>query len=522
MGQNKPMHWSRCFIPTLRVNPAGEPPSRQLLHRAGYLRGADRWLPLARRSLRRIAVIVREEFDAEGGQEMQLPDGAAFESVARELRSYKQLPQLWYRFGADLEARSFSLDPASLDAAPLEAICRRVLDRCGVDYADTVRSLVAYAEEGADSVAVCVACGYASPMEFAEAAASQPATGRYAGGDLSPEPFHTPGRKTIAQVAEFTGLPESSQMKSLVLVANGAPVLVMLRGDHQLSEAKFAAVTGDAKFRAARSDELFEWFGAGAGSLGPVGVKNMPILMDRALAGRRNMIAGANRDDYHLRNVTPGEDFQAAAHDLRQAVVGDACLRCGAAIVERKAIELARFELAYSEAARGAADLPQAARGVADLPQAARGVADLHVTNAWALEVPLPMSACRIAIERIPLVIALASHDADGLIMPRAIAPFDVVVTPANYADAAQREAADSIYAQCAAAGLDALLDDRGERPGVKFKDADLIGIPYRITVGKKLAEGLVEVVERKTKRTKDTAAAEAAAAVRNAVTGGP
>lgn len=430
---------------------------------------------------------MRKEMDAAGGQEMLLPDSAAFESVAREVRSYKQLPQIWYRLSAEWEARWFSLEPA-----PLDAICRSILDGCGVAYAVTERSLVIYAEEGGDSIAACTACGYAAPMDLADAAAAKPAVEDPA-GDLAPEQLHTPGRKTIAQVAEFVGLPESSQMKSLVLVAKGAPVLVMVRGDHQLSEAKFAAASGDAAFRAARPDELFEWFGAGAGSLGPVGVKNMPILMDRALAGRRNMIAGANRDDYHLRNVTPGEDFQATVHDLRQVVADDGCIRCGAAIQERKAMELARF----------------------DPP---RAVADLHVTNAVAQEVPLSMSACRIAIERILPALALTSYDGDGLILPRAMAPFDVVVTPANYGEAAQREAAHAIYSECIALGLNALLDDRDERPGVKFKDADLIGVPYRITVGKKLAEGLVEIVERKTKQTKTTATAEAAAAVGEAI----
>jgi prolyl-tRNA synthetase len=485
------MLWSRSFIPTLRANPADEPPSRQLLQRAGYLRGADRWLPLAGRSFQRMAAIVREEMMAAGGQEMRLPDGAAFESVAREVRSYKHLPQIWYDFAGGMQARWFFKEPASDQTMPA-GFCRRVLDRCGVAYDVTERSLVIYAEEGGDAIGACTACAYAAPMEFAEATAAKPAV-EDAPGNFAPEPFHTPGRKTIAQVAEFVGLPESSQMKSLVLVANGAPALVMVRGDHQLSEAKFAAATGDAAFRTARPDELFEWFGAGAGSLGPVGVKNMPILMDRALAGRRNMIAGANRDDYHLRNVTPGEDFQAAVHDLRQVAAGDACVRCGAEIRERKAIELARFE-------------------------PARAMADLHVTNASAQEVPLWMGAVRIPIERILGAVALTSYDADGLILPRSIAPFDVVVTPANYADAAQREAAHAIYAACRALGLDTLLDDRDERPGVKFKDADLIGVPYRITVGKKLAEGLVEIVERKTKLTRTAAAAEVAAAVGEAI----
>jgi prolyl-tRNA synthetase len=488
------MLWTKLFIPTLRANPPAEPLSRQLLQRAGYLRGSDRWLPLAQRSLGKIATIAREELAAAGGLEMGLPDAAALEAIAREIRSYKQLPQLWYCFAAGLDARQFAFEPSGF-----ETLARRILDRCGVAYSVTERSLVTYAEEGTDAIAACEACSYAAPMDLAEAAAPAPGVGDPP-GDLSPEPFHTPGRKTIAQVAEFVSLPESSQMKSLVLVANDAPVLVMVRGDHQLSPAKFAAVTGDPKFRPARGDELFEWFGAAAGSLGPVGVKNMPILMDRALTGRRNMIAGANRDDYHLRNVTPGEDFEGAIHDLRQVLPGDCCIRCGAVIVERKAIELARF------------DPPGSARN--------KAAGDLHATNASAQEAPLAMSACHLAIDRLLNAAALAAHDPDGLILPRPIAPFDVIVTPANYGDAAQREAAHAIYDGCAARGLDALLDDRDERPGVKFKDADLIGVPFRITVGKKLVEGVVEIVERKTKQTRNAAAAEAAAAVNDAIAG--
>ena len=481
------MLWSKLFIPTLRANPAGESPGCQLLQCAGYLRAADRWLFLAGRSLRKIVEIARQEFDAAGAQEMLLPDSGAFEDIAREIRSYKQLPQIWYRFGAgaNLDARAFGVEPVVLDG-----LCRRVLDRCGAPFAATERSFAAWSEDGEDSIALCAACGYAAPLEFALAKASTPAVDPE--GDLAPEPFHTPGRKTIAQVAEFTGLPETAQMKSLVLVAHDAPILVMLRGDHQLSEAKFAALTGDPRFRQARSSEIFEWFGAAAGSLGPVGVRNMPIYADSALAGRRNMIAGANRDDYHLRNVTVGEDFDAAFHDLRQIADGEPCAHCGAALKVRKAIELSRFSA----------------------PRPAR---DLHITNAAAVEAPVWMGACSIAIERILIAAAQAGFDKDGLILPPAIAPFDVIVTPANIGDAAQRSAAETIYRECLALGLEALLDDRDERPGVKFKDADLIGVPFRVTVGKRLAEGLVEIVERKTKQVTDTAVAGAATAIRRA-----
>src|SRR6185437_497665 len=210
---------------------------------------------------------------------------------------------------------------------------------------------VVESEAGEDPVILCPQCGYAANLAKAAAAAKPPAIADVE-GDLEPEPFHTPGRKTIAAVAEFTGLPETSQMKSLVLVADSKPVLVMLRGDHQLSETKFAAISGDREFRPAQPAEIREWFGADAGSLGPVGVRNMPVLADRALAGRRNMIAGANRDDYHLRHVTPGEDFEAEIHDLRQAAAGDRCARCGAELETRRAIEVGHiFKLGrkYSE-----------------------------------------------------------------------------------------------------------------------------------------------------------------------------
>ncbi|HJZ94992.1 MAG TPA: YbaK/EbsC family protein [Candidatus Solibacter sp.] len=277
-------------------------------------------------------------------------------------------------------------------------------------------------------------------------------------GDLAPEEFHTPGQKTIADLSRFTGLPESAQMKSLVLVANGKPVLVMLRGDHQLSEAKFAAKSGDPKFRQATAEEIGKWMGASAGSLGPVGVKTIPILGDAALHGRRNMICGANRDDYHLRHVTPGEDFEAEFCELREVAAGDTCVRCGGPLQFQAVTEVAR----------------------------------------WAGGV------FRLSFERMLTCVAETGSDKDGLILPPQMAPFDVVISAATVSDTSEK-----IYRDCVAAGLDALYDDRDERPGVKFKDADLIGVPLRINVGKKLAEGKVEVVQRITKEVTDVAVDE-------------
>jgi len=565
------MLWSRLYIPTLRETPAeAEVASHRLLLRAGYIRqlaaGIYSYLFAAQRSLNRIQRIVREEMDAIGAQEVYLPALNPAEvwqqsgrwdimgdnlfrlrdrfgrelclamtheevvtTIARgELRSYKQLPQIWYQIQTKFrdEARpksgllrvrqflmkdsySFDMDQAGLDAAydkHYQAYCR-IFQRCGLDYlvveahsgamgGSQSHEFMVTSDAGEDFVAVCQGCGHAANLEKAVAEAS-PHQAPDPAGDLAPEPFHTPGRKTIAEVAQFTGLPETSQMKSLVLVADGKPVLVLLRGDHQLNEAKFSAVSGDPEFRPAQPDEIREWFGAAAGSLGPVGVSNMQILADRALAGRRNMIAGANRDDYHLRHVTPGEDFQAELLDLRQVAAGDTCARCGAALDIRKTVEVGHiFKLGYKYSES----------------------MGLRVLSIDGKEVTPIMGSYGIGIERILCAAVELFHDQDGMILPAAIAPFHVVITPANNSDEAQRAAAHRIYRECLDLGLDALLDDRDERPGVKFKDADLIGVPQRVVVGRKLASGLVEVVDRKTRQAREVAEGRAAAEVKQAL----
>jgi prolyl-tRNA synthetase len=558
------MLWSKLFIPTLRDNPAeAEVPSHQLLLRAGYIRqvaaGIYSYLFLAQRSLLKIIRIVREEMDAIGAQEMLLPAlnpaelwqesgrwdvmgdnmfrlkdryrrdlclGMTHEEVmtaiARgELRSYKQLPQIWYQIQTKFrdeprpksgllrvrqfimkDSYTFDMDAAGLDVAyrkHYDAYCR-IFQRCGLEYriveahsgamgGSQSHEFVVEAEAGEDFIVMCRECGYAANREKATAHPSPPAAPDPE-GDLTPEEFHTPGRKTIAEVSAFTGLPESSQLKSLVLLANGKALLVLLRGDHQLSETKFGAVAGDPAFRPAHPEEIREVFGADPGSLGPVGVARLRILADQALAGRRNMIAGANKDDYHLRHVTPGEDFQAEFMDLRQVEAGDGCLSCGAPVEIRKTVEIGHiFKLGYKYSES----------------------MGLHVTNAEGAEVTPIMGSYGIGIERILSAAIELYHDKDGMSLPPAIAPFTVVVTPVNMAGAAQKKAAEEIYSACLGLGLDTLLDDRDERPGVKFKDADLIGVPFRITVGKKIAGGMVELVERRTKKTVDVPVGEAA-----------
>ncbi|MBZ5634571.1 MAG: proline--tRNA ligase [Acidobacteriia bacterium] len=565
------MHWSKLFIPTLRDDPAeAEVASHKLLLRAGYIRqlaaGIYSHLFLAQRSLLKIIAIVREEMDAIGAQEFHLPalnpaevwqesgrwdamgdnlfrlkdrfgrelclamtHEEVMTSIARGLlRSYKQLPQIWYQIQTKFrdeprpksgllrvrqfmmkDSYSFDVDAAGLDVSYEKhraAYCR-IFDRCGLEYmtveahsgamgGSQSHEFMVVSDAGEDFVVR--GANYAANLEKAVSVPKPPAAPDPV-GDLTPEEFHTPNVKTIAEVAQFTGLPETSQMKSLVMVAGGSPVLALLRGDHQLSEAKLASVLDAADVRAAQPEELRQWFGADAGSLGPIGVKQVRILADNALRGRRNMIAGANKNDYHLRHVTPGEDFEAEFHDLRQAAEGDTSVLDGSPLTVHKTVEMGHiFKLGYKYSKS----------------------MGLHVTNESGEEIAPIMGSYGIGIERILSAAVELYHDADGIALPAAIAPFTVVVTPVNIKDDGQRQAAVEIYNACKAAGLDVLLDDRDERPGVKFKDADLIGIPYRITVGKKLPQGIVELVERRPKRSTDVPITNVVDAVRELWTG--
>jgi prolyl-tRNA synthetase len=558
------MHWSKLFVPTLRENPAeAEVASHQLLLRAGYVRqlaaGIYSYLFLAQRSLNKIQQIIREEMDAIGGQEMLLPAlnpaevwqesgrwtgmganmfrlkdrwghdlclGMTHEEimtcVARgELRSYRQLPQIWYQIQTKFrdeprpksgllrvrqflmkDSYSFDIDAPGLDAAfdkHREAYCR-IFERCGLVFSiveadsgamggSASSEFMVRTSAGEDYIVNCPSTGYAANLEKAVSRPIPPAVADPEGG-LSPEEFHTPGIKTIEEVAAFTKLPATSQMKSLVMVADGKGLLAVLRGDHQLSETKFAGLVKAKELRPAHPEEMQAWMGAAAGSLGPVGVdrKQLRIIADIALQGRKNMICGANKDDYHLKNVTPGEDFQPEWADIRQVADGDTDINTGAALEVFKAVEIGHiFKLGYrySESM------------------------GLKVLDENGKEVTVIMGSYGIGVERILCAAVELYHDADGMSLPVPIAPFTVVVTPVNYNDAAMREAAVKLYDDCRAAGIDALLDDRDERPGVKFKDADLVGIPWRVTVGKKLAQGAVEVVERRGKKTTEVPVAD-------------
>ena len=347
------------------------------------------------------------------------------------------LTRAGYRRGTEWSA----LGRRALDK--VEAILRSETDRghaialCGVKYLHAGPHFLVESNTGD---AVLVEGNHYSSLAGDAVSVAQPPAAPDPEGDFMPEPFSTPGVKTIAQITEFTGLPATSQIKSLVMMRGGEPVLLLLRGDHQLSRNKFPNA------RPAEADEIRRWFGAEAGSLGPVGIRGVRILSDEALRGRRNMIAGANQDGHHLRHVTPGKDFPTEFADLRQAREGDA---------------------------------------------AVTGGGPLRFIRVTVLD----------SAERILEAAAEQNRDSEGMILAASIAPFTVVVTPVHPERLA---AAREIYARLRAQGHDALLDDRDARPGVKFKDADLIGIPYRINVGKKLAEGRVEFVVRATHGSTD------------------
>lgn len=548
------MRWTQAFIPTLREAPAeADAPSHQLLLRAGYIRqvaaGLYAHLFLARKSMLKISQIVREEMNRIGAQEFYLPAlnpaelwkesgrwdkvdvifkfkdrnqhdlclGITHEeemtNIARsDLHSYKQLPQIWYQIQEKFrdeprpksgllrlrqflmkDSYSFDLDESGLDVSYQKhyGAYSCIFDRCKLNYriaeaysgmmgGSFSHEFMAPTEAGEDFIAVCD-CGYAANLEKAQ---SQAPPVEDLPGAGSPEPFPTPGQKTIAQLVEFTGESPARMIKTLDYVVEGHPVVILLRGDHTLSETKLATVLGTGVFRPATPEEALDLHGAHLGSLGPVGLKGVRLLADRALEGRKSMITGANQDDTHLRHVTPGRDFDPEYHDLRVVEEGDLCVQCGKPLRVMKVMELGHiFKLGqrYAEA-MGA-----------------------RVLDENGKEVTLVMGSYGIGIERILSAAAEQNHDADGLFFPCPIAPFDAVVTAANMDDAAVREAAERIYAEAQEKSLDVLFDDRKERPGVKFKDADLIGVPYRITVGKKKVEqGMAEIFRRSAKQARD------------------
>jgi prolyl-tRNA synthetase len=564
------MRWSKFFIPTLREVPAdAEVVSHQLLLRAGLVRqlgaGIYSFLPLAQRVSIKIMNILREEMNRIGGQEFFLPalnprevweesgrwtamgdnmfrlkdrKGAdmclgmtheeVFTSIARhELRSYKQLPQVWYQIQVKFrdearpksgvlrvrqfimkDAYSFDVDQAGLDKSfeDQREAYRRIFDRCGLEYVIVEASsgamggsasneFMVKTDAGEDMIATCASCGYAANLEKAQ---SRVADIVDAPGLESLEEFPTPGVRTIEDLTTFPGGADADhQIKSLVYVATTEGesrfVLALLRGDHPLHETKLSDALSGAEVRPAQPEEITDLMGASAGSLGGVGAKakarqggkDLIILADLALKGRHSMTTGANKDDHHLRGVDITRDVNPDEWiDLRMVSSGEGCTQCETGTLEvSKSLEIGHiFKLGtkYSDS-MGA-----------------------RVLNADGKEVPIVMGSYGIGVERIMASAIELHHDSDGIIWPKAIAPFDCVVTITNIKQEELKATGEKLYAELTGAGLDVLLDDRDERAGVKFKDADLIGIPYRITVGKKAGDGIVELFERRSKHTED------------------
>jgi prolyl-tRNA synthetase len=571
------MHrWSESFIPTLREAPAdAEVASHKFLVRAGYIRqlaaGLYSYLFLGNRSFNKIMRIVREEMD-KIGQEFYLPalhpreiweasgrwalmgenlfrlkdrkgadlalgmtEEEVMTSIAlKELRSYKQLPQIWYQIAPKFrdeprpkagllrvrqfmmkDAYSFDIDAAGLDVSykrHYETYCR-IFDRCGLKYmvveADSgamggkeSHEFMVRTPAGEDQIVSCDGCDYAANLEKAtsklEAVADLASE-----GDGSPLLVHTPGQKTIEDVAKFLGVSPKNKIKTLAYMTEEKDektgktklrgIVVLMRGDHQLNEAKLNGAVGAAT-RPMEEGEIKALFKSPAGYLGPVGIEwakdrkkdgDKPVLfVDKALEGRVNLIGGANKEDYHLKNITPGKDFHPTAYlDLRAVAAGEACPTCGQALRIDTAMEIGHiFKLGYRYSESMGA----------------------RVLDKNGKEVTPIMGCYGIGIERILTAAVEQGNDENGFWLPPAIAPFEIVVAPVNVKDEAVRSAAEDIAKRLEAAGFDVILDDRNERPGVKFKDADLVGIPFRITVGNKVTEGTVEVVLRSTREVRD------------------
>ncbi len=560
------MRWSRFFIPTLREDPAdAEVVSHKLLLRAGVIRqlsaGIYSFLPLGQRIALKVMQILREEMNAIGGQEFYLPalhpaeiwqesgrwyaigdemfrlkdrkgtdmclgmtHEEVFTTIARnEIRSYRQLPQVWYQMQIKFrdearpksglmrlrtfimkDAYSFDVDAAGLDKSFIDQreAYKRIFTRCGIQFQIVEASsgamggsesneFMARTPAGEDLIVHCESCGYAANLEKAvsrlEQIADEP-------GLPAPEEFPTPGVRTIEDLSTFTGGAEASrQIKSLVFVATidgePRPVLALLRGDHQLHEIKLGDSLRATAVRPAQPEEIRQILGANAGSLGPVGAREkhraLFIVADNSLKNRRNMTTGANKDEWHFRGVNVERDFKADLWaDLRTVESGEACPRCDNGVLEVfTGMEIGHiFKLGTKYSASMGAT----------------------VLNHDGKEVPIVMGSYGIGVERIITAAIEQHHDADGIIWPRSLAPFDVVVTITNMKQDDLRAVGEKLYHDLQRAGLEVLLDDRDERAGVKFKDADLIGIPFRINIGRGVAQGQVELFNRTTRSSEN------------------
>lgn len=551
------MRFSNMFIPTLREVPSdAESVSHILMLRAGYVRqlasGLYIYLPLALRVTRRIHKILREEMNAIGAQEIALPAlhpaeiwqetgrwndigdemfrlkdrsgrdmclGMTHEEImtwlaAREIRSYRDLPQVWYQIQTKLrdEARpksgvlrtreflmkdsySFDADEEGLEKnyqLHAEAY-QKIFSRCGLNFymvqsdpgmmgGAASHEFMAPSPAGEDEVVICGSCGYAANVELA---LSNPK--KIPVMDWQFEEVHTPEKRTVQEVASFLKLEPAYFVKSLLVISDDGPVLALVRGDQELHEKKLGRIIG--RHRPAHKEEIRGTLGVEAGFIGPMG-HNVRIIADACL--REGVyVSGANRQHYHVKGVRPGRDFTASWHDITLAKEGDFCSKCNAPIRIERVIEVGNiFKLGTKYS------IPLRALYLDEKGQ----------------ENPVIMGSYGIGPARIAAAAIEQNHDKDGIIWPKSIAPFDMEILPLNMKDEKTKEIAETLYAELHAKGFEVLMDDRDERAGVKFKDADLIGIPTQIVIGEKnLKDDLVEIKDRKTKEVTKAKVSEVA-----------
>jgi prolyl-tRNA synthetase len=545
------MLYSRLLIPTLKEVPAeAEAASHILLFRAGMIRklasGIYDYLPLGLRVLRKVENIVREEMNRAGAQEVLLPavqpaelwqesgrwqiygkellrfqdrhgrdccfgpthEEVITDLVRREVHSYRQLPlnlyQIQVKFRDEIRPRfglirgrefimkdaySFDIDEAGAErtyTAMYEAYSR-IFRRCGLTFkaveADSgpiggsfSHEFMVLAETGEDFLASCTTCDYAANLEKAEVPAPEGNPGPLPAG--VPTLVATPGVRTVEEVAAFLHMQPQDITKTLIYETDLGPVAVLIRGDHEVNEVKVKNLLGATELLLAGPAKVKELTGAEVGFAGPLGLK-IPVYADQAVAALPAMVTGANKDDHHLSGVHPQRDLQfTKVADLRQVTEQDPCPRCGAKLTMLKGIEVGHvFKLGfkYSKALNA------------------------KFLDAEGEEQLIFMGCYGIGVSRIVAASIEQSHDADGIIWPMALAPYQVGLFPINVNDELTRETVNRLHDELTAAGLEVLLDDRDERPGVKFKDMDLLGLPIRVVVGPKtLAKGQAEVRQRR------------------------
>jgi prolyl-tRNA synthetase len=546
------MRYSQYFIPTVKETPAdAEVVSHKLMLRAGMIRklaaGIYNYLPLGLRSIRKVENIVREEMNRAGAIEVLMPAvlpaelwqesgrwemygkellrftdrkdaefclGPTHEEiitdlVRREIKSYRQMPinlyQIQSKFRDEIRPRfglmrgrefimkdaySFDVDENAADLSydKMYRAYRRIFERCGLNFraveADTgsiggssSHEFMVLADSGEDAIVSCSSCEYAANVEKAE---SRPVKATEHADPRPLERVPTPEKRTIEEVSEFLGINASSMVKTLVLLADDEPVVALLRGDHDLNEIKLKNLLDCATLEMAGDEVVTRITGAPVGFAGPVGL-SVKIVADLAVEGLKNFVTGANAKDLHMKNVNLDRDFTVTRFaDIRNVVHGDRCPRCDSGILEMwRGIEVGHvFKLGtkYSKALKAT------------------------YLDAEGKEQTIFMGCYGIGIGRTVAACIEQNHDENGIIFPLPIAPFHCIISALNMKEEQVREVSESIYGQLSDAGVEVLLDDRDERPGFKFKDADLIGIPLRIVVGSKnLAEGNVELKTRKT-----------------------